>query len=333
MSVGIIGFGHWAQNYHAPALRSMRRSLEICVADPLENSRAAAMHSFPGIRTYADYRHMLEKESLHAVLVAAPPSKHLQIWRSVSRLNLPVFMEKPFLLAHELDEIDEYDPAWKQLMINFNRRYWPAYQSLERCISDGALGPIRQARFTLHIDTRKWSEASNHRARPDEGGVLYDLGSHMLDLALHSFQQSPVGISARRAGAGVKDQRVELQLRYAAGFTVEIDLAYGRRNQECAIVEGEKATWRLRDPNYLCWLESRRSVALRLRQSAADYAVLGFRGLFRHQSMMRYSVGAALNSFFDSLAVSRPFVPGFDDALRVAVQARAAQHDLAESLA
>jgi hypothetical protein len=39
------------------------------------------------------------------------PSSHLAIWRESGARGLPVFMEKPFLLADELDQIDPAAPA------------------------------------------------------------------------------------------------------------------------------------------------------------------------------------------------------------------------------
>lgn len=330
LQIGIVGFGRLAQNYYVPALRQMGRQFEICVADPLEGSRTAATRAFAGTRTYADYRQLLENEPLHAVLVAAPPSKHLEIWHAISRRDLPVFMEKPFLLSDELEQIDTEDPAWQKLMINFNRRFWPPYRSLGQHVADGSLGRIKCARFVLNVNVQKWSKVSNHRAQTGEGGVLYDLGSQVLDLALVTFGQQPVEIQARRSGKGVLDERIDMTFRFPDGLIVDCNLAYGARNQESVMIKGEKATLQLRDPNFLAWVERNPSLSGRLARFAAERAALAYRGFFRSRSMLRYSVSASLEAFFETLGTSRPFSPGFEDALRVARYTKAAAVSMAK---
>jgi predicted dehydrogenase len=324
LRIGIIGFGHLAQNYYVPALRKMGLQLEIYVADPLESSRIAAASAFPDARTYADYQQMLETEDLQALLVATPPSKHLDIWQAARQRGLAVFMEKPFLLASELEQIDTADPAWQKLMINFNRRFWPAYQSLGQRVADGSLGRVTGARFVLEVNTKQWSQVSNHRAGQCEGGALYDLGSHVLDLVWITFRRLPTEILAQRSGNGALDERIKLTLRFSDGLIVDCLLGYGSRNRESVSIKGEKASLRMRDPNCLCWLERNPQLPTRLARTAVDLAVLGYRGLHRGQSMLRYTVSASLGAFLETLGTGRPFVPGFEDALRVAQYAGAA---------
>jgi predicted dehydrogenase len=314
-------------------LRRIRRPLEICVADPLDRSRAAAVTAFGDIPVYADYLEALNRESLDAVLVATPPSTHLAIWRETGAGGLPVFMEKPFLLADELNQVDRADPAWRNLMINFNRRFWPTYRGLAERVADGTLGAVRHARFTLHVDAERWSTVSDHRARPREGGALYDLGSQMLDLVFVTFGRQPDEILGRRSGSGGLNERVELMLRFADGLVVDCDLAYGRRTSESVSITGEQGTLQLRNPNFPTWVERRVSVPGRLARSVVDFATLGYRGLVRSQSMLRYSVQAALESFVGALDKKQPFQPGFEDALRVAQWASAAARSIAEGRA
>lgn len=330
LRIGIVGFGLLAQRYYAPALLNLGRRLEICIADPLASSRDAAARAFRHSRSYPDHHEMLEREPLAAVLVAAPPSTHLAIWESIKPFQLPVFMEKPFPMAHEIDAIDPADPAWSRLMVNFNRRFWPAYGNLARVIRSDVLGRITSARFVLHVDTRKWSRVTNHRALPEEGGVIHDLGSQVLDLALTAFEGSPIEITAKSSGASIASERIELGLRWPDGVTVDCDIAYGCESRESVAIEGEKASLHLRNPNFLCWVERHRSWHQRVLQALPDLAALGYRGIVRSQSMMRYSVSQALRSFVEALESSRPFSPGFPDALRVARYTRLAADCLTE---
>jgi predicted dehydrogenase len=105
-------------------------------------------------------------------------------------------------------------------MINFNRRFWPTYRWLAARVADGTPGAVLHARFTLHIDARRWSTITNHRALPLEGGALYDLGSQMLDLVFVTFGRQPDEILAKRSGNGGLNERVEVTLRFTGGLVV-----------------------------------------------------------------------------------------------------------------
>jgi len=326
--VGILGCGRLAQNYYFPALSRLKRRLDICAADPLDTSRAATTAEFKGARTYADYQELLQTETLDAVLVATPPSTHLEIWNATGTRGMSVFMEKPFLLPGEMEQIDPTDIAWRNLMINFNRRFWPAYRSLGERVADDQLGQVTSARFTLNVDVSRWSTVSNHRADAREGGPLYDLGSQLLDLAHITFRRDPAEIFAQRSTGGGLEERVELALHYPDGFVVECDLAYGHRNRESVFIQGEAGVLRLLNPNFLTWLERKPSALGKLGKTAADFAALGYRGIFRSRSMLRYSVAASLSAFFEAIDSSCPFNPGIEDALRIAKWAQAAHESL-----
>lgn len=333
LRLGILGFGRLAQNYYVPALRRLGRELQFFVADPLESSRTAAVKAFREVQTYADYRRLLECQPLHAALVATPPSVHLEIWRATTAYGLPVFMEKPFLLPDELDQIETADPAWQNLMINFNRRFWPTYRALGKLVADGCLGRIGNARFTLNVNVAKWSTISDHRTQPREGGALYDLGSQILDLVFVTFRGRPTEVLTRRSGDGGREDRLELTLRFPDGLLVECDLAYGQRNRESVTIQGENAVLQLGDPNCVAWVHRNPSLPSRLARSTVDLASIAYRGLFRSRSMLRYSVQASLETFFRTLRTSQPFNPGFEDALRVARCARAATESAAQGRA
>lgn len=261
---------------------------------------------------------MLGENDLDALLVATPPSTHLEVWQAARQRGLPVFMEKPFPLTHELELIDVADPAWGRLMVNFNRRFWPAYTDLGRHVADGSLGRIRCARFVLEVDAQSWSRVTNHRARPEEGGALEDLGSQIIDLVLTTFDGEPTEIRALRSAGEPLEERIDLSLRYENGTVIDCRLGYGNRNRESVTIEGENATLRLRDPNFLCWVERDSRLPGRLLRSAVDVAALGYRGVFRGQSMLRYSVKCSLGVFFAALSSSTALCPDIFDALRVA---------------
>ena len=119
------------------------------------------------------------------------------MWRGACQRGIPVFMEKPFLLRDEIAHIEELRAATPRLMINFNRRFWPTYQSLRNRVHSGEIGTLKHAEFVLHVNIAKWCSVTQHRLYPSEGGALFDLGSQILDLARTIVGQEPVSLEAK----------------------------------------------------------------------------------------------------------------------------------------
>lgn len=333
LRLGLIGFGRLAQNYYVPAFRSFSSPLDLSVADPQENCLAIAKQRLPDAKTYKNHRDLLAQATLDGLLVATPPSTHLAIWRDAAALGLAVFMEKPFLLANELESVDRDDPALERLMVNFNRRFWPAYRQLGRWVRAGRIGRPQHARFTLITNLGAWSKVTEHRLQAGEGGALYDLGSQLLDLVAITFDEAPTQVRARHSDASTDHERATLELKFNSGLSVECVLGYDRSNQEHVKIWGEHGCLRLDNPNFCMWRERKSSFANQLVQTPANLAALGFRGLVRSRSMLRYTVRAALESFVQSLSTGQALRPGFADAFRVALWTEAASRSAASQTA
>ncbi len=325
--LGVIGFGRLARDYYMPALRALGRD-RVAVADPSPESRAAALCA-GAAAAYDTPEALLATESLAAVLIASPPSSHFAAWRATAARRLPVFMEKPFLLPGDLARIDPEDPACRRLMMNFNRRFWRPYRQMGTLLRAGRIGRPLRARFHLRSNVLAWSTVSRHRLDESEGGALYDLGSHILDLVAVTFEDPPSTIEARRSEPGSPTEAIRITLSYPSGFVVECDLAYGGSSRERVLIEGEAGRLRLDDANFRLWCEKRPSRSRRLVTRAVDCGTLASRAFLRDRSMLRASVRDALAAFLEALETDGPFRPGFFEARRVALWAEAAARSIA----
>jgi predicted dehydrogenase len=317
LRVGLVGFGRLAQNYYVPALQSSPWPLRLAIADPGTNSLKAAQRLLPGATRYSDHRELLARETLDALLVASPPSTHLAVWRAAAAMKIPVFMEKPFPLVHELDDIDPVDPAWSRLMIDFNRRFWPPYQRIAGLVRAKQVGPVVSARLRLLVDPWPWSTVSDHRSQPGEGGALHDHGSQILDLAAMIVGETPQHLRAAQT-ATASGPRYQIELDFPSGAVAQCEFGYARRSEESTRVNGEQGVLTLDNPNFAMHHLRGTSPFARLGRRSVDVATLGYRGLFRSRSMLRYSVRVALMSFLQAATGAAHFSPGFEDALRVA---------------
>jgi len=311
--LGLVGFGRLARDYYVPALRRLPGARVIAVADPLEASRSAAAAALPGAATFHGIDEVLAMRP-DALLVATPPSTHLAAWNAAQSAALPVFLEKPFVLAGQLSDALGGPEAQRRLMVNFNRHFWPPYQRLRALVAAGRVGRVRSATFTLHVDVLSWCDVTRHRLSPDDGGALHDLGSQALAVVPWLLGAEPVTIEVATAQHRWPGDHVTLRLAFPDGEVATCDLAYETRTFERVTIVGTTGRLRLQDPNMAVHVEAARDG--RRRGLVRDVAVLGYRGLRRSRSMARFSIRAALASFVQATRTRAPFVPGWDAAVR-----------------
>jgi predicted dehydrogenase len=160
--VGIIGTGRIASTIQDEVERGPGSQL-------LPYSHASAYAEFPNLKivaaadtnagrlgefaerwsvgaTYADYREMLQKESLDIVSVCTPTRSHVQVALDIAGTNVKgVFMEKP--LTQNLADADRIIAAFAakgiQSAVNHTRSYDPYYRRIRDLIREGAIGPLR----------------------------------------------------------------------------------------------------------------------------------------------------------------------------------------------
>lgn len=311
----IIGFGRLAQAYYLPALRKLPTTEIVAIVDPLSASRAAAASAFPRACIYDDYRDLVEREHVDAILVASPPSTHLAIWNEAARRRIPAFVEKPFVIAGELERVESPSDAGRFLMLNFNRRSWPAYQKIRELCASERIGEVERADFTLRTNIRPWNSVTTHRLAPGEGGALYDLAGSELDLIEWVFQEKIVSIHSQSETIVWSGDHVRLNVELEHGLRVSCEVGYDQRNCEKVVIVGSKASVRIENPNALVHVASVGSRKSPLADLIGDTFAFGLKVLRRERSMLRYTIAASLAAFFEALLSQQPFSPGFDDAI------------------
>jgi myo-inositol 2-dehydrogenase/D-chiro-inositol 1-dehydrogenase len=311
--LGLVGYGRLARGYYLPALRRLSGAKVVAVADPLDTSHAAAHAAFPSAASCRDLDELLVDRP-DALLVATPPSTHLALWNAAQAAGLPVFLEKPFVLAGQLGHAAADPAARARLMVDFNRHFWPPYQRLRALAASGRIGSVRSATFTLHVDLLPWCEVTRHRLSSDDGGLLHDLGSQALALVPWLLDAQPVTVEATFTSHRWPDDHAALRLTFANGAVTTCDLAYETRTFERATITGTEGCLRLEDPNMALHLDPARGGPRRGR--LRDLAVLGYRALRPSHSMMRFSVHAALDAFVAATRQQTPLAPGWDVAAR-----------------
>lgn len=223
LRVGLIGYGLAGSAFHAPLIATTPglQLRAIVTRDP--NRRASAARDYPDARLVdtADDLFAMNGE-LDLAVVATPNRTHVPLARGALAAGLPVVVDKPFAPTAAEARALIAEARERQLMITVyqNRRWDGDFLTVRRLAADGALGTIHrfESRFERWRPVPKggWRE----RADPGEaGGLLYDLGSHLIDQALTLL--GPVTsvyaeLDRRRTGVESDDDSF-VALRHASG--------------------------------------------------------------------------------------------------------------------
>jgi len=146
------------------------------------------------------------------VVVAAPNRHHASLALDAIGAGLSVVVDKPLAAGIEDGErIAAAARAADVVATVFHNRRWDGdFLTLRRLVSDGSLGELvrlesRFERWRPEVDAERWREAGDPA---DAGGMLFDLGPHLIDQALELLgPASSVYAEVRelRAGARVDD--------------------------------------------------------------------------------------------------------------------------------
>ena len=183
--IGVVGTSWWADFLHLPSLKSHPRA-EIAAICGRNRDRAGEMASKYDIpRIFADYREMIARANLDALVIVTPPDLHYPMTIAALDAGLHVLCEKPMALnAGQAGEmVEKAETAGVVHMIFFTYRWMPYYRYLKQLVQDGYVGRC----FHCHIRyLGGGGRRGQYRWRYDRSrtnGMLGDLGSHMIDLA------------------------------------------------------------------------------------------------------------------------------------------------------
>lgn len=221
--VGLIGYGLAGQAFHAPLIVATpgMRLAAIVTANPERVRQVRTDH--PGAAIVDSAEQLWERAGeLDLVVVASPNRTHVPLARAALRAGLPVVVDKPFAPTAEEGRalVEEARRLGLLLTVFQNRRWDGDFLTLRRLMAEGALGDVHryESRFERWRPVPK--EGWREQGDPAEaGGILYDLGSHLIDQALVLF--GPVThvyaeVDRRRPGARVDDDAF-VALTHASG--------------------------------------------------------------------------------------------------------------------
>ncbi|MDR6972561.1 Gfo/Idh/MocA family oxidoreductase [Leifsonia shinshuensis] len=214
LRVGLIGYGVAGRVFHAPFLAA-DPAFELAAVVTSQTERLSADH--PGARAVPDVDALLAHPGLDLVVVASPTPLHVAQATAAVAAGLATVVDKPFApdAATGRALIERAEAAGVPFTVFQNRRWDGDFLTLRRLAGDGSLGDVR--RFESRFEWWKpaiddsWKSTTG---ASEGGGILFDLGSHLIDQALLLFGPARVAhaeIGDRRGGAADDDAFVVLE--------------------------------------------------------------------------------------------------------------------------
>jgi scyllo-inositol 2-dehydrogenase (NADP+) len=223
LRVALVGFGLGGAYFHAPLIAATPGMRLATVVTSNESRGSQARRDYPGVHVAATVQWLWDHAADHDVVVITTPNRvHGTLAMAALAAGLPVVIDKPFArTVAEARQIIHVAREKRLPVIPYHNRRWDGeYLTLRRLLDEGALGRI--LRFESRLERWRpelkggWRESG---AAAEAGGLLYDLGSHLIDQALTLF--GPVRavyaeLDRRRAGAEADDD-VFVALTHASG--------------------------------------------------------------------------------------------------------------------
>jgi len=182
--IGIIGTSGWADMMHLPTLKSHPQAslAAICGRNRERAEEMAKKYEIPVV--FTDYREMIEKGDLQAVVIATPDDMHYPMVMNALDAGLHVVCEKAMAsnVAQAREMYEKAESAGVKHMIYFTNRWVPHFRYVRELIDEGYMGRCFHCHFhSLSGHGRKPSGWRFDRQRGS--GILGNLGSHMIDRA------------------------------------------------------------------------------------------------------------------------------------------------------
>jgi len=220
--VGLVGFGMAGRVFHAPLISSVE-GLELAAV--VERTSNHAAERYPGVTIHRSLEELLADTSIKLVVVATPNNTHFEVALQALEAAKNVVVDKPMAVTSaEIAQLAELAGGLGLQVIPFHNRRWDGdFRTVQTLLHEKLLGSL--VHYESNFD--RWRPGAASRAwreDADQGGILLDLGTHIVDQALTLFGL-PESVSAEvrreRDGEGANDS-FALRLHYYTGFSVTL---------------------------------------------------------------------------------------------------------------
>lgn len=210
IKVGLAAFGMSGRVFHAPLLHAHAGFHLHSVLQRQKNIQQDVRKKYPELQVVNAYQDLLQDKAIELIIVNTPEHLHYEMAAQALEADKHVVVEKAFTTASsEAKSLIALAQKKGRILSVFQNSRWHGdfltiknilnHQLLGRCVDYEA----HYDRYRKHVDEQNWKEL------PHPGtGVLYNLGSHMIDQVLVLFgwpQEIQADLRVQRTGGKVYD--------------------------------------------------------------------------------------------------------------------------------
>jgi len=256
ISTVLVGCGAVSRFFYAPALTALEAAGIIQVETLVDPSPANIEYLatvFPNARKATQLEDVEIASRL--VIIASPPKYHAQAAIHALKNGAAVLCEKPMAssVAEAETIIEAAHASGSLLAVGLYKRFFPACEALKGLLEKEPLGRLK--RFTIEEGGKfGWQAASDSffRKAMTPGGVMMDIGVHVLDLLLWWLNE-PVELKYEDDAMGGQEANCKLDLTYRDGVRGEVRLSrdWQTRNEYTFYFERGVVRYKVNAANHL----------------------------------------------------------------------------------
>ncbi len=237
---GICGLGFMGRN-HLAQVRGNPHAEVVAVCDRDARRRAGDWHdavgnlniagapdgraALAGVTAYATTEQLVADPRVDAVLIALPTPLHADVAVTALHAGKHVLCEKPMAgCVADCDRMLQAAAATgRTLMIGQCIRFWPHYETIQRCIEDGRIGTVRFMTLRRLGRAPQWSAGNWLLDGRQSGGALLDMHVHDVDFAQYALGLPEAILARGTRGPSGEFDHVSALWSYAGGRYVTIE--------------------------------------------------------------------------------------------------------------
>ncbi len=180
LNVGLIGAGRIGRLHAEHLVYRLPEANLVAVSDIFAEAAERLAGELGVPAAYRDHRHILEDDSIDAVLICSSTDTHAPLIEAAAQAGKHIFCEKP--IALDLEAIDRalaaVEQAGVKLQIGFNRRFDANFRRVREIVAAGEIGQPHILRITSRDPAPpplEYIEVS--------GGIFVDMTIHDFDMA------------------------------------------------------------------------------------------------------------------------------------------------------
>jgi predicted dehydrogenase len=297
---GVVGCGAIVTLHQLPALQRCQALKLVGLVDRDREwaAQVARRAGVPG--AYDDYRSLIG--AVDAVLVATPNTTHADIVCDLLAHGVHVLCEKPLgTTSAEVERmLDAAAQGGARLMTGHCLRFSPNLEMLKRVVDEGWIGHVQGVQATIGQPYQGVATRTDFRRQRalSGGGVLMDLGVHVLDLTVWLAGRAPVSVeyAASCADGWEVETDAEVGLRFPDDAQASLQASFSSLQGNSVTVRGSKG-----------WARASLYVTTELTVFAEEARICRRAGMQTLRLQDRSMYDAQIEHFCRAIATGEPF--------------------------